>query len=45
MLLQRFTISRMLGLAKVVCDTIAMLRFPWVVAVPQPLLHPVGLGE
>jgi hypothetical protein len=31
MLLQRFTISRMPSLAKVVCSTIAMLRFHGVV--------------
>jgi hypothetical protein len=31
MSLQRFTIGRILGLAKVVRDTIAMLRFPRVV--------------
>jgi hypothetical protein len=45
MLLQRFTIGRMLGLAKVVCSTIAMLWFSEVVAVPRGLLHHVGLGE
>jgi hypothetical protein len=45
MSLQMFTIGRMLGLAKVVRGTIAMLRFPGVVAVPQPLLHRVSLGE
>jgi hypothetical protein len=45
MLLQRFTIGRMPGLAEVVCGTIAMLRFPWVVAVPWHLLHHVGLKE
>jgi hypothetical protein len=45
MLLQRFTIGRMPGLAEVVCGTIAMLRFPWVVAVPWHLLHHVGLNE
>jgi hypothetical protein len=27
MMLQRFTMGHMLGLAKVVCSTIAMLRF------------------
>jgi hypothetical protein len=27
MLLQMFTVGRMLGLAKIVCGTIAMLRF------------------
>jgi hypothetical protein len=43
--LQRFTMGRMAGLAKVVCGTIAMLRFPGVVMVPQPLLHRVILGE
>jgi hypothetical protein len=31
MLLQRFTMGRIPGLAKVVCGTIAMLRFPGVV--------------
>jgi hypothetical protein len=31
MMLQRFTMSRMPGLAKVVCGTIAILRFPGVV--------------
>jgi hypothetical protein len=31
MSLQRFTMGHMLGLAKVVCGTIAMLRFPRVV--------------
>jgi hypothetical protein len=43
--LQRFTMGHMSGLAKVVCGTIAMLRFPRVVALPQPLLHHVGLSE
>jgi hypothetical protein len=43
--LQRFAMGRMLGLAKVVRSTIAMLRFPGVVTVPQPLLHRVILGE
>jgi hypothetical protein len=32
--LQRFTVGRMPGLAKVVQSTIAMIRFPGVVAVP-----------
>jgi hypothetical protein len=45
MSLQRFTMGRMPGLAKVVRKTIAMLRFPGVVTVPQPLLHRVSLGE
>jgi hypothetical protein len=45
MQLQRFTMGRMLGLAKVVHGTIAMLRFPRVVMVPWPLLHRVSLGE
>jgi hypothetical protein len=45
MSLQRFTMGRMPGLAKVVCNTISLLRFPEVVAVPQPLLHRVRLGE
>jgi hypothetical protein len=43
--LKRFTMGRMPGLAKIVCGTISMLRFPRVVAVPRPLLHHVGLGE
>jgi hypothetical protein len=45
MSLQRFTMDRMSGLAKVVCGTIAMLRFPGVVTVPRPLLHHVDLSE
>jgi hypothetical protein len=45
MTLQRFTMGRMPDLAKVVHSTIAMLRFPEVVAVPWPLLHRVSLGE
>jgi hypothetical protein len=45
MSLQRFTMGRMPGLAKVVRSTIALLRFPRVVMVPQPLLHHVSLGE
>jgi hypothetical protein len=45
MLLQRFTMGRMTGLAKVVRSTIALLRFPEVVTVPRPLLHHVSLGE
>jgi hypothetical protein len=45
MSLQRFTMGRMPGLAKIVCNTIVMLRFPGVVAVPRPLLHRVSLGE
>jgi hypothetical protein len=44
-LLQRFTMGRMLGLAKVVCSTIALLRFPGVITVPRPLLHRVNLDE
>jgi hypothetical protein len=43
--LQRFTMSHMPGLAKVVYGTIAMLRFLRVVAVSRPLLHHVGLSE
>jgi hypothetical protein len=43
--LQKFTMGHMPGLAKVVCNTIAMLRFPGIAAVPQPLLHRVSLGE
>jgi hypothetical protein len=45
MLLQRFTMGRMPGLAKVVRSTTVLLRFPGVVTVPQPLLHCVSLGE
>jgi hypothetical protein len=45
MLLQRFTMGRMPGLAKVVRGTIGMLRFPEVVMVPRPLSHHVGLNE
>jgi hypothetical protein len=45
MSLQRFTMGRMPGLAKVVRGTIVMLRFPRVVAVPRPLLHHVGLSQ
>jgi hypothetical protein len=45
MSLQRFTISRMPGFAKVVHSTIALLRFSGVVAVPWHLLHRVSLGE
>jgi hypothetical protein len=37
--------SGMLSFAKVVHNTIALLRFPGVVVVPQPLLHHVSLGE
>jgi hypothetical protein len=43
--LQRFTMGRMPGLAKVVHSTIALLRFPGVVTVPRPLLHRESLGE
>jgi hypothetical protein len=43
--LQRFAMGHMLGLAKVVCSTIALLRFPGVVAVARPLLHRVSLGK
>jgi hypothetical protein len=43
--LQRFTMGRMPALAKVVRGTIAMLRFPRVLAVLRPLLHHVSLGE
>jgi hypothetical protein len=45
MLLQRFTMGRMLDLAKIVCGTISMTRFPGVVAVTRHLLHHVGLSE
>jgi hypothetical protein len=45
MLLQRFTMGRMLRLAKIVHSTIALLRFPRVVMVQWPLLHHVSLGE
>jgi hypothetical protein len=44
MLLRRFTMGRMPGLAKVVCSTIALLRFLEVVAVPRPHLYRVSLG-
>jgi hypothetical protein len=40
--LQRFTISRMPGLAKVVRGTIAMLRFPGVVHGSTTPLAPCG---
>jgi hypothetical protein len=43
--LQMFTMGRMPNLAKVVHSTIEMLRFPRVVAVPQPLLHRVSLAH
>jgi hypothetical protein len=43
--LQRFTMGRMPSLAKVVPTTIALLRFPRVVAEPWPLLHHVSLSE
>jgi hypothetical protein len=42
MLLQRFTMGRMPGLAKVVHDTIAMLRFPGVVCGTTTPLAPCG---
>jgi hypothetical protein len=45
MSLQRFTIGCMPSFAKVVHSTIALLRFPGVVAIPRPLLHRVSLGE
>jgi hypothetical protein len=45
MLLQRFTMGHMPGIAKVVHSTIALLRFFGVVTVPRPLLHRVSLGE
>jgi hypothetical protein len=45
MLLQRFIMGHMPGLAKVVHSTIALLRFPKVDVVSQPLLHRVSLGE
>jgi hypothetical protein len=45
MTLQRFTMGCMPGLPKLVHSTVAMLRFPGVVAVPRPLLHHVGLRE
>jgi hypothetical protein len=44
MSLQRFTMGRMPGFAKVVHGTIAMLKFPGVVTVPWPLLHRVSPG-
>jgi hypothetical protein len=37
--------SHMPDFAKVVCGTIALLRFFEVVVVPRPLLHHVSLGE
>jgi hypothetical protein len=43
--LQRFTMGRMPSFAKVLRSTIALLRFPGVVAVPWPLLYRVSLGE
>jgi hypothetical protein len=43
--LQRFTTSHMPSFVKVVCGTIALLRFPGVVVVPRLFLHYVGLGE
>jgi hypothetical protein len=43
--LQRFTMGHMPSFAKVVRSTIALLRFPKVVAIPWPLLHRVSLGE
>jgi hypothetical protein len=43
--LQRFNMGRMLGFAKVVRGTIALLRFPEVVTVLRPLLHRMGSGE
>jgi hypothetical protein len=43
--LQRFTMGHMPDLTEVLCSTIALLRFPGVVVVPQPLLHRVSLGE
>jgi hypothetical protein len=45
MSLQRFTMGRRPGLAKIVHSTIALLRFLSVVAVSRPLLHRVSLGE
>jgi hypothetical protein len=44
MLLQRFNMGRMPGLAKVVRGTIGMLRFPRVVRSSTALLHRVSLG-
>jgi hypothetical protein len=43
--LQRFTMGRMSGFAKVVHGNIALLRFPGVVAIARPLLHHVGPDE
>jgi hypothetical protein len=43
MLLQRFTMGRMSGLAKVVCSSIAMLRFLGVVRGTTTPLAPCGL--
>jgi hypothetical protein len=45
MSLQRFTMGRMSGLAKLVRSTISLLWFPKVVTVPRALLHRVSLGE
>jgi hypothetical protein len=45
MLLQRFIIGHMPSFAKVVCSTVALVRFPKVVVIPRPLLHHVSLGE
>jgi hypothetical protein len=45
MSLQRFTMSRMPGLAKVVRGTIAMLRILGVVHGTTALLHRMSLGE
>jgi hypothetical protein len=45
MLLQRFTMGRMPGLAKVVCGTIAMLRFPRVVRRTTTPLAPCESGR
>jgi hypothetical protein len=40
---QRFTMGHMPGLAKVVCGTITMVRFPWVVRGTTSPLTPCGL--
>jgi hypothetical protein len=45
MSLQRFTMGCMLSLAKVVCGTIAMLRFPEVVRGTTAPLTPCRLGR
>jgi hypothetical protein len=43
--LERFTMGHMAGLAKVVHDTIAMLRFPGIVRGTTAPLAPCGPGR